>query len=70
MFGRYDQNELYELWQRFKDNEDALDLMCDFSYLNRLQAAELISEFEARYSADRLNMENRGKEYHSGRVIH
>lgn len=70
MFGRYDQSELYELWLRFRNNDDAVDLMCDFSYLNRLQAAELIAEFEIRHEAETLNAEMRGKDGHSGRVIH
>lgn len=43
---RYTTDELYTLWQRFKDAPDAVTRMQDFSLMDKTQAARLIMQFE------------------------
>lgn len=44
----YSKAELFELWQNFKDQHDAVRCMMDFSLLDKPHAEQLISEFRAR----------------------
>ncbi len=49
---RYTVDELYSLWQRFKDAPDAVTRMQDFSLMDRAQAARLIMQFEQMESGE------------------
>lgn len=59
----YTKQELYELWFRFRDQENAVQMLSDFIGRgdNRQRAAELIREFEIRAEATVLNSAMRGK---------
>lgn len=59
----YSEQELYELWFRFRDQENAVQMLSDFIGRgdNRQRAAELIQEFEIRAEASSLNAAMRGK---------
>ena len=59
----YSEQELYELWFRFRDQENAVQMLSDFMGRgdNRRRAAELIQEFEIRAAASSLNAAMRGK---------
>ena len=59
----YSEQELYELWFRFRDQENAAQMLSDFMGRgdNRRRAAELIQEFEIRAEASSLNAAMRGK---------
>ena len=59
----YSEQELYELWFRFRDQENAVQMLSDFMGRgdNRCRAAELIQEFEIRAEASSLNAAMRGK---------
>ena len=59
----YSEQELYELWFRFRDQENAVQMLSDFMGRgdNRQRAAELIQEFEIRAEASSLNAAMRGK---------
>ena len=59
----YSEQELYELWFRFRDQENAVQMLSDFMGRgdNRRRAAELIQEFEIRAEASSLNAAMRGK---------
>lgn len=53
----YSEQELYELWFRFRDQENAIQMLSDFIGRgdNRQRAAELIQEFEIRAEVNALN---------------
>ena len=59
----YSEQELYELWFRFRDQENAVQMLSDFMGRgdNRRRAAELIQEFEIRAEASSLNAAMRSK---------
>ena len=59
----YTKQELYELWFRFRDQENAVQMLSDFIGRgdNRQRAAELIQEFEIRAEVNALNSTMRGK---------
>ena len=59
----YSEQELYELWFRFRDQENAVQMLSDFMGRgdNRQRAAELIQEFEIRAEVNSLNSSMRGK---------
>lgn len=46
----YTRQELYELWLKFRDNADAVQILSDFIGRgdNRQQAAQLIRDFERK----------------------
>ena len=59
----YSEQELYELWFRFRDQENAVQMLSDFMGRgdNRQRAAELIQEFEVTAEVNSLNAAMRGK---------
>ena len=59
----YTRQELYELWLKFRDNSDAVQILSDFIGRgdNRKLATELIRDFEIKAEASNLNSAMRGK---------
>lgn len=58
------------MWLKFRDDPDAKTILSDFAMTTKKQAEKLIIEFEIKHEAEMLNAEMRGKDSHSGRVIH
>jgi len=58
----YSEEELYELWLRFKGNDDSLSLLADFMSSDKATAKAVLNKFEVRYSSHLLDSVNRGKE--------
>lgn len=59
---RHNYHELYEIWLRFKDDAEALEMLSDFAVISIGEARELDKYFWERYGADQLNTSNRGVE--------
>lgn len=59
--GGYSKSELYSFWKLFKDQHDATRILQDFALCDKTTVKELLSDFEARYAAERLGIERRGK---------
>lgn len=57
----YTKEELFQLWRRFRENEDAIETLQAFAITNEETARKLHEEFLIRYEADYLNLERRGK---------
>lgn len=57
----YTTQELYELWQKFRDNPDAERTLSDFMDSDTENAARLIDEFESKFQYEHC-YEREGKE--------
>lgn len=58
----YDREELYDLWIRFRNNPDAVEILSGFANTTPEFAEELHKEFLLRYEAEVLGISNRGVE--------
>ncbi len=61
----FTEEELYDLWIKFKDANDASVILSDFMNATKEEAEVLIDKFELQYQSRALDYDNRGK---SGRV--
>ncbi len=57
----FTEQELYDMWIKFKDNEEAASILSDFMVSTIVIANALIENFEIRYATEALNYANRGK---------
>lgn len=56
----YDREELYDLWTRFRNNPDAVEILSGFANSTPEFSEELHKEFLLRYEAEMLGIYNRG----------
>lgn len=57
----FTEEELYDLWSKFKDADDASIILSDFMNATKEEAEVLIDKFELRYQCRALDYDSRGK---------
>lgn len=57
----FSNNDLYRLWLKFKDDENAITILSDFMVATKEEARILNEQFEIRYQSSVLDDSNRGK---------
>ena len=58
----YTREELFDLWVRFRDNPDAVEILSDFANSTPEFSEELHKKFLLRYEAEVLGISSRGVE--------
>lgn len=57
----FTEKELYDLWIKFKDADDASIILSDFMNATKREAEILIDKFELWYQSKTLDYDSRGK---------